>query len=135
VGYEIRVTDIKFNISKEHFSSVLSAIARIPEILAWTDRPRLINIATKNHLSNTFDELMWPIEINTNGDISDLRYEAPDKKLGDEAIWMEAIAPYVTSGSYIEVHGEDGDMWRWYFLGGKFYEVKPTITWNVARSD
>jgi hypothetical protein len=40
-------------------------------------------------------------------------------KIGDEAKFFSAIAPFVEEGSTIFWRGEDGDMWAWKFDGKK----------------
>lgn len=39
-------------------------------------------------------------------------------KLSDEFTALQKAAPYVRNGSYIEMHGEDGDHWKWIFQNG-----------------
>ena len=42
-------------------------------------------------------------------------------KIGDEEKFFSAIAPVMVHGSFLDVHGEDGQKWRWLFENGKFY--------------
>lgn len=49
------------------------------------------------------------------GDITDLSFNG--EKLGDELQLFQVIAPWVEKGSYLEVSGEDGTVWRWFFDG------------------
>ena len=51
------------------------------------------------------------------------------EKLGDDIILFCAIAPFVNAGSFIEMHGEEGFMWRWVFDGKECHEIEPTVTW------
>ena len=44
------------------------------------------------------------------------------EKLGDDEIFLSALAPYVEDGSYLEFEGEDGYSWRWSFKNGKLVE-------------
>jgi hypothetical protein len=37
--------------------------------------------------------------------------------LCDDRLLFESIAPFVEAGSFIEMSGEDGTLWRWYFDG------------------
>lgn len=129
MGYEIDVEKIVFGIRKEKFQDVLKAIAGIPYRLSWTEYKRIQELAAGSDITGMFEELMWPVEFDSEGNIVSMECAAPDHKQGDEAGWMERIAPYVDSGSYIQVHGEDGDLWRWVFKDGKFHEVRPMISW------
>ena len=52
------------------------------------------------------------------------------EKLGIEEEMFRLLAPYVKSGSYIEMVGEDGGLWRWVFENGAFKEVKAKTVWN-----
>ena len=51
------------------------------------------------------------------------------EKFGDEEKLFEIIAPYVQSGSFIEMMGEDHSMWRWVFTDGTLEEITPKIEW------
>ena len=52
-----------------------------------------------------------------------LYLEAYDSKAGAEDHFLEAVAPFVTPGSYIEWRGEDDTMWRQDF-DGQYMNVK-----------
>lgn len=68
---------------------------------------------------NTLEEQMaywyWQVETNEAGDIVEISLE--NERLGEEDQWFDAIAPYVEPGSYIDMEGEDGYVWRYYFDG------------------
>ena len=49
---------------------------------------------------------------------------------GDDKLLFDAIAPYVENDSYIQMHGEDGDLWRWIFKDEKFKQVSAKITFE-----
>ncbi len=51
------------------------------------------------------------------------------EKLGYAEKLFEIIAPYVRSGSFIEMMGEDHSMWRWVFTDGMLEEITPKIEW------
>jgi hypothetical protein len=52
------------------------------------------------------------------------------EKLGDDQILFDTIAPFVKAGSFIEMDGEDGMKWRWYFDGEKCVEQSGKVTWE-----
>lgn len=43
---------------------------------------------------------------------------------------FKAIAPFVKDGSFLEIHGEDGAMWRWKFSNGKMRQIGAKIVWE-----
>ena len=43
------------------------------------------------------------------------------------------IAPFVTGGSWIEMQGQEGEIWRWEFEGGRLYEQEAVIAWTGRR--
>jgi hypothetical protein len=43
-----------------------------------------------------------------------------DSKNGQEDVFLSAAAPFIEDGEY-EWTGEDGEFWRWEFIGGKMY--------------
>jgi hypothetical protein len=58
-----------------------------------------------------------------------------DSKVGNENVFLAALAPYVEDGSYIVWTGEDGARWRHIYEGGKMYEQVPTITWGPEKAE
>jgi len=78
-----------------------------------------------------FKKLRWETEEyqDDEGNIIDIEFYG-EKLGGDEEYILNAIAPFVKAGSYIEMYGEDGNIWRWAFNGEKCEEIHPTITWE-----
>jgi len=81
--------------------------------------------------AKSFDEFMlicdWEIAFDDDGNCDYIRFYG--EKYSDGEILFEALAPYVKEGSYIQMLGEEDDMWRWVFSDGKVTEKKPTIIW------
>lgn len=67
-------------------------------------------------------------ELDGYGNIIDLDFNG-FKIACDEESMFEEIAPYVKSGSHVEMHGKDGSMWRWVFRDGKCEEIQAGIVW------
>ena len=126
MGYEISVDHAEIHIKKENFGSVLNAIASIPHRMAWTELKDIQRIAKSGDIGEMFEHLGWPVEFDSEGNI--VRMEFDSSKMGDEEVWLGAIAPYAESGC-IQVRGEDGDLWRWVLSGGKLKEIRPEIKW------
>jgi len=73
---------------------------------------------SKEHytLTGLMDEWRWNIDVDEEtGDVTDISFDG--EKAGDDSILFNAIAPFVEPGSFIEMVGEDGALWRWYFDG------------------
>ena len=130
MGYEISVDHAEIHIRKEKFGAVLNAIASIPHRMAWTELVDIQHIAKSGDIGEMFEYLMWPVEFDSEGNI--VRMEFDSSKMGDEEVWLGAIAPYVESGC-IQVRGEDGDLWRWVLSGGKLAEIRPEIRWPEGK--
>lgn len=60
------------------------------------------------------------------GDLHILHY---DGKIGQEELFLHALAPFVRDGSFIEWTGEDGARWRYRFEGGEMFADDGVITW------
>jgi len=52
------------------------------------------------------------------------------EKLGDDNMFMLAIAPFVEAGAYVNCQGEDGCLWRWAFDGKEMKELSGTVTYE-----
>ena len=73
-------------------------------------------------------EWRWAPELNDDGDIIALYFEG--EKLGDDVLLWQAIAPAVADGSFLEMVGEDGCIWRWWFDGTACDEQSSTVTFE-----
>jgi len=96
MGYEISVDHAEIHIRKENFGAVLNAIASIPHRMAWTELADIQRIAKSGDITEMFEHLGWPVEFDSDGNI--VRMEFDSSKMGDEEVWLGAIAPYVESG-------------------------------------
>ena len=80
----------------------------------------------------SFEEVMaecgWEVYINEKGDYDAIIFI--NEKASNDIVILNAIAPYVEPNSYIQMQGEDGEIWRWVFEDGKVKEIYPTILWN-----
>ena len=76
------------------------------------------SFAEEMNQTKTLEEAIvaWGWQLDDLGD-GDYRIECLGNGLGDDHRLFEAIAPFVVAGSFIEMSGEDGTIWRWYFDG------------------
>ena len=89
-----------------------------PEHFSWVDTREFL-------YADTFEEAMNAWRWETDSDWKYILFTG--EKLGDDNLLFDAIAPYVEAGSYIEMLGEDGQIWRWIFDGKTCREVTAKI--------
>lgn len=77
-------------------------------------------------LVEVLTEVGFDVEVSPAGDILSLGY---DNKSGDQNIFLYALAPFVTNGSFIEWRGEEGERWRFEFDGHKVREKEGRTVW------
>lgn len=84
---------------------------------------------TCNDIFEVFGEMGFDVMTNDDGDITAVFY---DNKIGDEAAFFVALAPYVEDGSHIDWYGEDGALWRWVFSDGVMQSIEGTTVYDPA---
>ena len=72
-----------------------------------------------------FSALGFYTEITDEGDLFIGMFS---NKCGDENVFLQAVAPFVEDGSYIEWQGEDGNMWKNTFNNGKMKTQHATFS-------
>ena len=138
MGYDVSQVDSKFFMSHKNKVKALEALKRTAtrksemrggdsngnKWFSFTDMDYIKDV----HLEDALEKFGLAVETNGDNDIISISVEG--YKLGQEDIALEAIAPWVKSGSYIEMSGEDGCLWRWTFENKKFAEVEVKISWK-----
>lgn len=122
----MQMTDCSFSIPAHN---KLPALLAIKDVVSgnqkWWNYANLLQ-------AKTLEEIMrlwyYAVESDPNGDIYSIDFHGD--KISNETLMFEAIAPYVTSGSYIQMQGEDGLIWRWVFEDGDFREASAIITFE-----
>jgi hypothetical protein len=125
MGYSMQQMDQSFFIKDEHRANVIKAIIAIPPNksgYAWVDD----TFRKNTDLYTLFNKWRWDISIG-NGSIHEIYFNG--EKSGDDLVLFEAIAPYVHEGSFIQMVGENGAIWRWSFKNKECTEIYPQITW------
>ena len=128
MGYCINMTQSDFTIlngNKDKALKLLKGYAKKHKNISWVGSDVLIN---SNTLIEALEECRYEAEEDNEGNIVDISFTG--NKLGEDEFIFNAIAPAVEDNSYIEMHGEDGCIWRWVFKGGQCKEVNGKIDWN-----
>jgi hypothetical protein len=80
---------------------------------AWVDTARVLDAAT---LHDALAAWRWMVlNEDQSGNITELDFTG--EKLGHDEILFRSLAPYLRAGSQIQMAGEDGAIWRWFFDG------------------
>lgn len=128
MGYCMDQSDANFCIPRNKAKDALKAIKALAD---KNDRFSWVSASEFKHaksLVEAMDAWRWNLSAEDEGeDYTSIQFEG--EKLGDDLVLFKAIAPFVNEGSFIEMHGEDGSIWRWTFDGTTCKEVSPTITW------
>ena len=80
------------------------------------------------HIKEALRAWRWWVGFNESGDIDNINFEG--EKYGDDKVVFGAIAPFVVDGSYIQMLGEDGEMWRWIFNNGELETITGKVTFG-----
>lgn len=138
MGYYVHTTAVSFRIKKENLDAAFKAACELnwrndlkrggrygagrpdplPEgpnewvCFSWVDWNYH---KTCKDLAEVMSQFRFGVEFDSRGDIVDLSF---DSKTGNEDELLEAIAPFVEPGSYIEWRGEEDDIWRNGFYDG-----------------
>lgn len=132
MGYCVEMKECKFFIKKENIEKAFNTLRDYAktkiekkERLSWID---LHSVAYSETLTEALESCDFDILYNDNGDVYDVDYIS--EKLGDHDVILNVIAPYIEDGSYLEMYGEDGDIWRWCIKDNKCYWKTPKIIWE-----
>jgi len=146
MGYYMTQRDAIFNIKAEDVEKALAAIKKLadPEKMklsasgggtvngkpvihySWVTNNEFLEA---NTLQDAIIAWRWNIGLDREtGDVCEIFFEG--EKLGDDEALFKALAPYVEDGSYIEMSGEEGALWRWEFNNGEVEEKFATVRWD-----
>ena len=81
-----------------------------------TLKDRMYNDAftVSEKMVDLFDAYRWELYCDEENNISAIYFNG-EKYWDDDTTLLKTIAPYVTDGSFIEMRGEDGEVWRWVY--------------------
>jgi len=123
MGYNMRMRNSKFHIDRIN----VDRACRV-----WKAAGETIAVIGDDSIVDTDSRWAFRRDRET-GDVTDIYFLGD--KLYDEDDWFFEIAKFVEEGSFIEMEGEDGYIWRWVFKDGKSYSITPVITWPVPGDD
>ena len=125
MGYYMSQRDNSFFLPKEKQQEALQAVKD-----AGRSKPKVFgsNILQAQTLQEVLEWWCWKPQFDDDKNIEALYFEG--NKSGDELELFKAIAPSVKAGSFIEMSGEEGAIWRFQFDGKICFENYPTITWE-----
>ena len=128
MGYYMNSMNCSFALKKENVKAAWESIKNLlqeKKEIGWTSWESIKNCCS-------FEEVMaecgWEVYINEKGDYDAIIFI--NEKASNDIVILNAIAPYVEPNSYIQMQGEDGEIWRWVFEDGQVKEIYPTILWN-----
>ena len=85
---------------------------------SWVDEREILDAKTFEDVAKAF---RWSVGQDEKGNIDAIYFDG-QKLGGDELAFLDTIAPYVKKDSYIEMEGEEGERWKWYFNGAECIE-------------
>lgn len=131
MGYYMTQECSEFRIDRKDHKDALEAVRALAgketygDHFSWVSTSRFLGAKT---LADALNAWRWEVEQDEDYNIVGIQFVG--EKLGDDTILFKAIAPFVKPGSYIEMHGEDGCLWRWLFDGSGFSEKYAKVVWE-----
>lgn len=131
----MRLMEAQFRILAEKKEYALKAIkelkgkgtiqGRAGRHFSWVEDSKFVDV---QYLEEALKAWRWYPKNDTDGNIIGISFEG--EKAGDDKILFDAIAPFVEDESYIQMRGEEEDIWRWEFDNGKCKEKKARIEFD-----
>jgi len=119
MGYCIEQRGGRFKICKENQDLAFDAILKsTADLISKKHTPpwvRVHYVMASRSIHEALEEWRWNTVIDEDRNIVYLRFTG--QKSGSDLHMFKAIAEFVEPGSYIEMAGEDGAIWRWFFNG------------------
>lgn len=122
MSYNMKQHDTQFFLDKSKLEAARYALRNAAAACKW------FNMKNARSLENAVCQFGWNLEFDDDDNVNGIEHILVCA--GDEERLFSAIAPYVKPGSYIQMTGEDGTMWRWAFDGVRCIIQKPTIVWQ-----
>lgn len=138
MGYCMSQRESRFRIDAAKMADAFSALNTLAMKAPAQGRGHFswVNTATLHQaqsLQDHLDEWRWEPSFDPQGNLIEVSFTG--EKLGDDKALFDALAPFVTSGSFIVMQGEDGEMWRWVFDGTRCVEQSASVSFGDLPSD
>ena len=126
MGYTMDQQKSIFRIKKEDFRALLDKWIEDTTTNPQGHRVSMDTLnqqITKKHMgddlaiSTLFDAYRWELGFDEENNISAIYFNG-EKYWDDDTTLLKTIAPYVADGSFIEMRGEDSEVWRWVYKNG-----------------
>lgn len=147
MGYYIKARGSNFKIRRDNIEKFFELVSNLMSIdtmekyasggsysngkknsywYSWIDTERVKTAIQNRDIFAFFEEWRYDISHNTDEGNDDFicTHISPregEQKIGDEELLFVTIAPVVENGSYLEMVGEDSEMWEWIWNDGKFF--------------
>ena len=136
MGYYASNTESVIRIKAVNVPAALAALKAMYETedglasrkFSWVDRETILKAQS---LEDALAEWRWEASISNDGSLYCATFSG-DKLGDDEDLWFN-LAPFVEHGGFIEMRGEDDNLWRWVFWRGEMRTEYPTIIWEYER--
>ena len=123
MGYTMDQQKSVFEIKKEDFRALLDKWIEDTTTNPQGHRVSMDTLKqqiTNKHMGDDlaiatlFDAYRWELDFDEENNISAIDFNG-EKYWDDDNTLLKTIAPYVTDGSFIEMRGEDSEVWRWVY--------------------
>ena len=127
MGWCMNMYDRKFGIKSDKKEAAFRAIIELAGKKADYYGVRSEDVLECHNLRDAVERWGWDLEEDSSGDI--INIGCNNEKLGEDLKLFEAIAPFVTRGSFIEMTGDEASHWRWVFNGKTCVEKHAKVKW------
>jgi hypothetical protein len=124
MGYCMQQVDGSFFIASADAHKAVKAMQELGKERKWD-----FEFDKLDCLPDILNEWCWELDVAESGNIRGIQFTG--EKSRDELDMFKAIAPFVKAGSFIEMRGEDGCMWRYVFDGTTCNEVYAKVSWEA----
>lgn len=129
MGYCIDQTDSKFTVKEANKIPAMKAIKAAFKGKGQIGWIREDELKGTDSFSEVMRKCRWDCDLDDDDNVDSIEFQG--EKAGEDIdVVFNAIAPYVEAGSYVEFHGEDGDLFRYVFDGSTMKEKNATVSWD-----
>lgn len=133
MGYCIEMVECTTSIDAEKTKEVLTQLQKYIEEHKpnwdWVSTKYLIDACMENDFKGVMDELRYAVKLQVQNDKKIYKLYFVGEKLGNDEEIFRILSPFMNDG-YIEMMGEDGDIWRWVFENGEMHIKNPSVIWD-----